>query len=109
MAAEEDDEDIWDSWEDMADSGVMNLLTLFLFNRNSRLWLFFEIWSLLDVGNFKFLFLLGFQKGDNNGNRRNLDSIITSSSFGWWMKLVTNKQEFYFDFMWEWWTALCHA
>lgn len=22
MAAEEDDEDIWDSWEDMADSGV---------------------------------------------------------------------------------------
>ena len=37
MAAEEDDEDIWDSWEDMADSGVMNLLILFLFNRNSRL------------------------------------------------------------------------
>lgn len=22
MAAEEEDEDIWDSWEDMADSGV---------------------------------------------------------------------------------------
>jgi len=24
MAAEEDDEDIWDSWEDVADSGVRN-------------------------------------------------------------------------------------
>lgn len=24
MAAEEEDEDIWDSWEDVADSGVRN-------------------------------------------------------------------------------------
>ena len=24
MAAEEDDEEIWDSWEDVADSGVSN-------------------------------------------------------------------------------------
>ena len=24
MAAEEDDEEIWDSWEDVADSGVRN-------------------------------------------------------------------------------------
>jgi len=24
MAAEEDEEDIWDSWEDVADSGVRN-------------------------------------------------------------------------------------
>ena len=31
MAAEEDDEDIWDSWEDVADSGVMNLQIVSLF------------------------------------------------------------------------------
>lgn len=30
MAAEEEDDDIWDSWEDMADSGVNNLQTMFI-------------------------------------------------------------------------------
>lgn len=30
MAAEEEDDDIWDSWEDMADSGVNNLQIMFI-------------------------------------------------------------------------------
>lgn len=31
MAAEEDDEDIWDSWEDVADSGVRNEQIMLVF------------------------------------------------------------------------------
>lgn len=32
MAAEEDDEDIWDNWEDAADSGVRNEQIVFITN-----------------------------------------------------------------------------